>query len=102
TLAPVLISFVLNAIVSLAPYHMLDSVAGQVLDGATVLILCVMMATAVIIRYRRYSTAVERQQTKWIVFGLLLAMPLFYIGDFMMRHITGSTFGLHCLTEITP
>jgi signal transduction histidine kinase len=101
TLAPVLISFVLNAIVALAPYRILDSVAGQVLDVGTGLILVGMMATSVIIRYRRYSTAVERQQTKWIVFGLLLAMPLFYIGDFMMRHITGSTFGLICLIGFT-
>ena len=35
TIFPVMISFVLNAIASLAPYRIIDSVAGQVLDAGT-------------------------------------------------------------------
>lgn len=36
-------------------------------------------------RYRRISTAVERQQTKWVVFGFTLAM-LGYIVTFTLEH----------------
>jgi hypothetical protein len=37
-------------------------------------------------RYRRISTAIERQQTKWVVFGFTLAM-LGYIVSFSLEHV---------------
>ena len=43
---------------------------------ALALILTFVFGFAQIYRYRRVSTAIQRQQTKWIVFGMLVAMLL--------------------------
>ncbi len=52
---------------------------------------------AVVYRYRRVSTTTQRQQTRWVVFGLLVAIPAFFAGDAMMRSIDGNPGGVACL-----
>ncbi len=52
---------------------------------------------SMIYRYRVVSSPKERQQTRWVMLGLLIAFPGFFLGDALMRHISGSAVGVACL-----
>ena len=48
-------------------------------------------------RYRKVSTPEQRRQTRWVVFGLVVGLPGFFLGDAMMRNIGSSPVGIACL-----
>jgi len=67
------------------PYGMLAMVAALIMFGGS--------AAAQIIRYRSYATPVQKQQTKWFLFGLLMIMvfliaPSFYLYSVPLELIT--------------
>src|SRR5438876_44226 len=45
-------------------------------------------------RYRRVSSPLERQQTKWVVFGIVLAFGSFVIGSTVLYILVGLLFSL--------
>lgn len=47
--------------------------------GGLIIVFFVIAAIAQIYRYRRVSTLIEREQTKWIVFGLVLAVVIIVV-----------------------
>lgn len=44
-------------------------------------------------RYVRVSQPEQRKQSRWVLFGLLIGLPSFFIGDAMMRNIDDSPRG---------
>jgi signal transduction histidine kinase len=50
-----------------------------------------------IYRYRKVSTPDQRRQTKWVLFGLLIAFPGFFLGDALMRNIDATPAGIASL-----
>jgi hypothetical protein len=52
-----------------APFHLVEEAQGIAFIGT--------MIYAQVHRYRRVSTTVQRQQTKWVVFGLVVAVACF-------------------------
>ncbi|MFL5759774.1 MAG: histidine kinase [Thermomicrobiales bacterium] len=52
---------------------------------------------AMIYRYIRVSTPKQRQQTRWVMFGLMIGIPGFFIGDALMRNISSSPAGVASL-----
>ncbi len=77
------------------------SAAGPAAEAATDLLLLVMILGSLIYRYRRKSTAVQRQQMKWGAVGVAVALPAFLIGDAAMRNIDGSLTGVLALFLFT-
>jgi signal transduction histidine kinase len=66
--------------------------------GAVTTILFILSAIgSMIYRYRAVSSPKERQQIRWVMLGLLIAFPGFFLGDTLMRHVSGSAIGVTCL-----
>ncbi len=63
--------------------------------GTVLLILSLLFA--VIYRYRRVSTPLQKRQTKWVAFGLGVSVPAFFAADAMMRNIDATPAGIGCL-----
>ncbi len=78
---------------SFAPNTIVWKVANT---GGTIL-LVLSLLFAVIYRYRRVSTPLQRRQTKWVAFGLCISIPAFFAGDAMMRNIDATPVGIACL-----
>ena len=55
----------------------LNAVAGVFTDGPLFLVLILSLILSQIYRYRRVSTPAERQQTKWVVYGLGAGLSAF-------------------------
>lgn len=68
--------------------------AGPLGEVVSDLLLLVLILGSLIYRYRRKSTAVQRQQMKWAMVGLVITMPAFLIADAAMRNIDGSARGV--------
>ncbi len=63
-------------------------------EAGTDLFLLVSILGSIVYRYRRHSTVVERQQMKWALVGLAIAIPAFFVADATMRNIDGSVQGV--------
>ncbi len=48
-------------------------------------------------RYRKVSTPEQRRQTRWVLFGLMIGVPGFFLGDALMRNIDASPIGIASL-----
>jgi uncharacterized membrane protein YgcG len=68
-----------------------------VLEAVTTGLLVLSIVGSVAYRYRRVSTPEQRRQTKWVMLGLMIGVPLFLLGDALMRNIDGSPVGVACL-----
>jgi signal transduction histidine kinase len=79
------------------PERWSDSSAWRVIDGISTIAFVIVIIYSAVFRYRRVSTFEQRQQTKWVVFGLLFGLPGFFAGDAMMRNIGPGTLGILCL-----
>ncbi|CAA9540800.1 MAG: hypothetical protein AVDCRST_MAG43-110 [uncultured Thermomicrobiales bacterium] len=66
-------------------------------EAVTTLLTIVSIVYAVVYRYRIVSTPEQRRQTRWVMFGLVIAVPGFFLGDAMMRNISASPLGVACL-----
>ncbi|HET8524737.1 MAG TPA: sensor histidine kinase [Thermomicrobiales bacterium] len=64
--------------------------------GTTVLLI-VSAIGSMLYRYHSVSSSKERQQIRWVMLGLLIGCPGFFLGDWLMRNISGSTIGVACL-----
>lgn len=66
----------------------LDAYVGSVQQGPVFLLLILTVVIAQVYRYRRVSTLRERQQTKWVVYGVGLCLTLFIatliVGNFVL------------------
>lgn len=51
------------------------------------------IAGSAIYRYRWVSNADQRRQSRWVLFGFLIGIPCFLIGDAMMRNVDDSPRG---------
>ncbi len=60
-------------------------------------LLVLSVVYSIMYRYRKVSTVVQRRQTKWVAFGLMVGLPAFFAGDAMMRNISSSPVGIACL-----
>lgn len=77
----VLLIYVLGGLISEATAYFVPSVSSAV-DSAGILIWVTMQLTGVgaqIYRYRRVSSPLQRQQTKWVVFGLLVVVLILFL-----------------------
>ncbi|MGC4192876.1 MAG: sensor histidine kinase [Thermomicrobiales bacterium] len=63
------------------------------IDTILSLALLAIVIGSAIHRYRRISTATQRLQTRWVLFGFIVGLPSFLIGDAMMRTIDDSVRG---------
>ncbi len=45
-------------------------------------------------RYLRVSTPEQRRQSRWVILGFAIGLPLFFVQDAMMRNIDDSTAGI--------
>lgn len=79
------------------PERWTDSTLWRAIDSISTLVFVGSVVYSVVHRYRRVSTFEQRQQTKWVVFGLLFGLPGFFAGDAMMRNIGPGTLGILCL-----
>jgi signal transduction histidine kinase len=52
---------------------------------------------SMIYRYHRVSTSEQRRQTRWVMFGLMIGFPGFFVGDALMRNIDATPAGIACL-----
>jgi len=66
-------------------------------EAVTTVSTVVSIVYAVVYRYRKVSTLEQRRQTRWVMFGLMLGVPGFFLGDAMMRNISASPAGVACL-----
>ena len=65
--------------------------------GVIFTVLFVLSAVgSMIYRYRRVSTPEQRRQTRWVMFGLMVGIPAFFVGDAMMRNIDSTAVGIAC------
>jgi signal transduction histidine kinase len=71
--------------------------APAAVDVILTVLLVLSTIGAMIYRYRRVSTVDQRRQTRWVMFGLIVGLPAFFIGDAMMRNIDSSAVGVACL-----
>lgn len=65
-----------------------------VFEVVSTLLLVAILLGAPIYRYRRVSTPEQRRQSRWVMFGFVIGLPAFFIGDAMMRNIDGSPMGM--------
>lgn len=68
-----------------------------IVEAVTTLLMIVSIVYAVVYRYRIVSTPEQRRQTRWVMFGLVIAVPGFFLGDALMRNISASPLGVACL-----
>jgi hypothetical protein len=54
------------------------------LNGVLFLAFSITILVVQIYRYRRLSTPIERQQTKWVVFGSLIGLTAYLVGIFVV------------------
>ncbi len=66
-------------------------------EAGTTGLLVLSVIYSITYRYRKVSTTVQRRQTKWVAFGLMVGLPAFFAGDAMMRNISASPVGIACL-----
>jgi signal transduction histidine kinase len=52
---------------------------------------------AMVYRYLKVSTAEQRRQTRWVMFGMMIGFPGFFLGDALMRNIDATPVGIACL-----
>jgi signal transduction histidine kinase len=71
--------------------------APAAIEVITTVGLVVSAVVAMIYRYMRVSTIKQRQQIRWVMFGLMIGLPGFFIGDALMRNISSSPAGIACL-----
>jgi hypothetical protein len=57
----------------------LNTLAGIITDGPAFIAVIVSMVVAQVYRYRRVSTPAQRQQTKWVVYGLGVGLSAFAV-----------------------
>ena len=74
-----------------------DSTWWNVVNAALSLLFVGSIVYSTIYRYRRVSNHEQQRQTKWVVFGILIALPGFFLGDAMMRNIGPGLVGVLCL-----
>ncbi|HLX58506.1 MAG TPA: hypothetical protein VKR83_15930 [Ktedonobacteraceae bacterium] len=79
------------------PNSALNTSNGGAVTGAFFLISIMSVVFSLIYRYRRHSTPVERQQTKWVLFAIVLALVLYAPAsifgptDALLSQFVGST-----------
>ncbi len=89
------------------PNSPLNTSNGGPVTGAFFLISIVSVVFSLIYRYRRHSTPVERQQTKWVLFAIVLALVLFSPAsifgptDALLSQFVGSTV-LYVALSVIP
>jgi hypothetical protein len=64
-------------LIDVAPSFFPTMPFGNLIESLFVLVAFPLVAVSMIYRYRRASTPVEQQQTKWVVFGLLVVFVAF-------------------------
>ena len=67
---------------------------GTAPEMAINLALLAAIAGSVRYRYRNLATPIQRQQMKWGIAGAAIALPVFLLGDALMRNIDGSMAGV--------
>lgn len=76
-----------------------------VADGITTIAFFGGALVSQVYRYRKVSSEVERQQTKWIVYGFAITIPGFIIGDAAIRSFddgSGSVLALLVFIVVMP
>lgn len=69
----------------------------RLFDAAMSILTVLAIVYAVRYRYVRIATPAQRRQTRWVIFGLLIGVPCFFLGDALMRNISASPRGVACL-----
>lgn len=69
----------------------------SIVEAVTTILTVLSIVYSVVYRYRRVSTSEQRRQTRWVMFGLLIGVPGFFLGDALMRNISASPVGVACL-----
>ncbi len=66
-------------------------------EAATTGLLVLSIIFSIAYRYRKVSTPEQRRQIRWVMFGLLVGVPGFFVGDALMRNIDATPLGVACL-----
>lgn len=74
-----------------------DSPGGNAVNAVLTLLFVGSIVYSTIYRYRHVSDREQQRQTKWVVLGILFALPGFFLGDAMMRNIGPGLGGVLCL-----
>jgi hypothetical protein len=70
----------------------LNTLAAAITDGPAFIVVVVSMVFAQVYRYWRVSTPVQRQQTKWVVYGLGVGLSVFVISLVTSNLLLPATF----------
>src|SRR5262249_30840950 len=80
-----------------APHLLPDGGKWLLRQAITTFLTVPAIAYAVLYRYLRVSSPEQRRQTRWVMFGLLIGVPGFFLGDALMRNIAATPLGIACL-----
>lgn len=67
------------------------------LEATSTVLMVLSIVYSIGYRYRKISTPKQREQTRWVMFGLLICVPGFFLGDALMRNIGSDPVGIACL-----
>ena len=79
----------------------INSTIGEIYNVLIALILLGTIGASLVVNYRKATTIRERHQFKWVGFGMIMGLILFFTGDFLMRHIGPDLFGIVALFIFT-
>jgi signal transduction histidine kinase len=80
-----------------APSLLPDGDVWTAVEAGMTVLTVISIVISLVYRYRKVSTPIQRRQTRWVVFGLLIGVPGFFLGDAFMRNIDSSSTGIACL-----
>ena len=74
-----------------------DGDGWAMLETVTTVLMVFSIIFSIGYRYRKVSSPDQRRQIRWVMLGLLVGVPGFFLGDYMMRNIDASPAGVACL-----
>ena len=97
TIVPILYNVVGMVLVGVFNHDLPNTTWWNAVNAVASLLFVGSILYSTIYRYRHVSNSEQQRQTKWVVLGILIALPGFFMGDSLMRNIGPGTIGVLCL-----
>ncbi len=97
TIVPILYNVVGMVLVGVFNHDLPNTTWWNAVNAVASLLFVGSILYSTIYRYRHVSNSEQQRQTKWVVLGILIALPGFFMGDSLMRNIGPGTLGVLCL-----
>jgi signal transduction histidine kinase len=97
TIVPILYNVIGMVLVGFFNHDLPTTKWWNVVNAAASLLFVCSIVYSTIYRYRHVSNSDQQRQTKWVVFGIMIALPGFFLGDSLMRNIGPGLVGVLCL-----